>query len=100
MGRWYRPDFVRASFEAMAASLPVVTTPIAGIPEVVTDGVSGLLVPPDDVDALSAALGRVLSDAGLRGLLGAGAREALGEFDLADNVDRLVAAFSGDHRLP
>ena len=89
-----------AILEAMAASLPVVTTPIAGIPEVVTDGVSGLLVPPDDVDALSAALGRVLSDAGLRGLLGAGAREALGEFDLADNVDRLVAAFSGDHRLP
>jgi colanic acid/amylovoran biosynthesis glycosyltransferase len=39
--------------EAMAAGLPVISTPLAGVPEMVTDGVNGLLVPPGDVPALS-----------------------------------------------
>src|SRR6185369_6283175 len=38
--------------EAMAAGTPVVTTPISGIPEIVRDGVNGLLVAPDDPDAV------------------------------------------------
>jgi len=47
---------------AMGAGLPVVATSVAGIPEVVQDGVSGLLVPPDDTAALGDALARVISD--------------------------------------
>ncbi|WP_204112508.1 glycosyltransferase family 4 protein [Shimia biformata] len=42
--------------EAMAAGVPVVTTRIAGIPELVEDGISGRLVPPGDVDALTTAI--------------------------------------------
>lgn len=52
--------------EAMAYGVPVVTTRIMGTPELVEDGVTGLLVPPGRVDALSAALARLWNDPGLR----------------------------------
>ena len=52
--------------EAMAAGLPVVTTPVGGIPEVVKDGVNGLIISPGDVRALSAAVLRLLDDSELR----------------------------------
>jgi glycosyltransferase involved in cell wall biosynthesis len=60
--------------EAMHAGLPVVATPVGGVPEVARDGEEALLVPPRDVPALADALGRVLGDAGLRERLGAAAR--------------------------
>ena len=59
--------------EALAHGLPVVSTPTGAIEELVGRD-AGLLVPPDDVDALTAALWRVLDDAGLRERLRAGAR--------------------------
>jgi glycosyltransferase involved in cell wall biosynthesis len=52
--------------EAMAAGLPVVTTPVSGIPELVEDGVNGLLVPPDDPERLAEALLLLHADGGLR----------------------------------
>jgi glycosyltransferase involved in cell wall biosynthesis len=58
---------------AMGAGLPVVASRVAGIPEVVRDGVTGLLVPPADVEALGAALARLLGDPALRQTLGAAA---------------------------
>jgi glycosyltransferase involved in cell wall biosynthesis len=59
---------------AMGAGLPVVATRVAGIPEVVQDGVTGLLVPPGDSVELGAALSRVVNDDTARGLLGQAAR--------------------------
>lgn len=56
--------------EAMASELPVVTTRIAGVPELVRDGDSGLLVPPGDADALRAALTRLLDSPDLRRRMG------------------------------
>lgn len=50
--------------EAAATGLPVVATRHAGIPDVIEDGVSGFLVPEGDVDAMAAAIGRVLDDPG------------------------------------
>ncbi len=48
--------------EAMALSRPVVASNVGGIPEMVEDGVTGLLVPPDDPDALAGAIARLLLD--------------------------------------
>lgn len=59
---------------AMGAGLPVVTTRVAGIPEVVQHGISGLLVSPGKSDELAAALARVIEDASLRRSLGEAAR--------------------------
>ena len=59
---------------AMGAGLPVVATRVAGIPEVVRDGVTGLLVPPGDSAALGAALARVVAEPALRAALGDAAR--------------------------
>ena len=60
--------------EALAAGKAVVASRVAGIPDVVTDGVNGLLVPPGDPAALAAALHRLGGDAGLRTRLGEAAR--------------------------
>ncbi len=52
--------------QASAAGVPVVATSVGGIPEIIRDGQNGVLVPPDDSPALSAALAWLLDDAGLR----------------------------------
>ena len=81
--------------EAMACGLPVVATGISGIPELVEDGVNGLLVAPDDADALAAAILRVAGDRALAARLGAAGRVTVAErFDgdrLAADLLRLFA---------
>ena len=57
-----REGLPNAVLEALSAGLPVVATRVGGVPEVVRDGETGLLVEPGDVDALAAAMGRVESD--------------------------------------
>lgn len=79
-----------ALLEAMAAGKPVVATRTGGIPEVVVDGKTGLLVPPEDVDALQAALRRLAADPALRASMGAAGRErARAEF----SANRVVGAY-------
>ena len=63
--------------EAMAASLPVVATAVGGIPEVVRDGDTGLLVDPGDPAALAAAMLRLIDDPGLSHRLGQNGRRRL-----------------------
>ena len=60
--------------EAMAAGAPVVTTPISGIPEIVRDGVNGLLVRPDDATALADAVVRLREDRDFAGRISTAAR--------------------------
>ena len=55
--------------EAMATGVPVVTTGISGIPEIVTDGVTGLVVPADDPEATADAIARIYADPALAGRL-------------------------------
>jgi len=52
--------------EAIACKVPVVASCVGGVPELVKDGVTGLLVPPGDVEALASALNMLLEDEGLR----------------------------------
>jgi glycosyltransferase involved in cell wall biosynthesis len=61
--------------EAMAAGVPVVVSPVGGVPELVSDGVSGVLVAPGDKVTLERQLRRVLTDRALGARLGAAARE-------------------------
>jgi glycosyltransferase involved in cell wall biosynthesis len=63
--------------EAMAAGVPVVTTPVGGIPEVVTDGVTGFLTPPGDVATLELRLRKLLLDRSLAATIGAAGRETV-----------------------
>ncbi len=82
--------------EAMAIGVPVVSCPVSGIPELVEDGRTGLLVPPADPVRLADALERLLGDAGLCARLAEAARKKVErEFDIARVADRLVEAFAG-----
>ena len=79
-----------AYLEAQAAGLPVVAQAVAGVPEVVIDGETGLLVPAGDVGAFAAAVARLLDDAALRGRLAAAARRRVwAERSLAAGAARL-----------
>ena len=78
--------------EAMAAELPVVACRIAAVPEVVLDGVTGLLVPPRDPGALAEAMERLIVDRNLARRLGQdGRRRALG-FSPRHVADRFLSA--------
>jgi glycosyltransferase involved in cell wall biosynthesis len=72
-----------AILEAMAAGLPVVATAVGGVPEIVVEGETGLLVAPGDPAALAGALSRLVEDPALRRRLGAAGRERVrARFDL------------------
>lgn len=75
--------------EAMAFGLPVVATAVGGIPEVVADGETGVLVPPGDCAALSNALLVLAAHAGKRHALGRAGRERWARFF---TLDRCVEA--------
>src|SRR5208283_854286 len=76
--------------EGLSYGLAVITTPVGAHMEVIEPGVSGLFVPPRDVDALAAALGRMIDDPALRRALGEGARRRfLEKFDVRQYAERL-----------
>jgi len=95
--------FVLASFaegvpvalmEAMAMEIPCVSTYVAGIPELIRDGLDGLLVPASSVDALATALKRLQEDPLLRRGLGiSGCKRVLEFYNLPRNVSTLARVF-------
>ncbi len=82
--------------EGMAAGLPVVATKVGGIPDLVEDGKTGLLVPPKDSGALSAAMEELLGDADRRREMGRLGREAVypkySDAALIDRMDHLYSS--------
>ena len=83
-----------AALEAIFNSTPLVTTSVGGLPDLIDDGVSGLLVPPQDPAALAAGIQRLLDDPSEREAMAAAARERLGDYSL----DRLVARMGDLYR--
>jgi colanic acid/amylovoran biosynthesis glycosyltransferase len=80
--------------EAMAMHLPVIASDISGIGELVEDGVSGRLVPTNDVGALSAAMAEMLADPAARARMArAGAEKVAAEFDREVNIEALADLF-------
>jgi glycosyltransferase involved in cell wall biosynthesis len=61
--------FSRIAVEYMASRVPFVATRVGALPQIVRDGESGLLVPPENVDAMTAAIGRLVADPQLRARL-------------------------------
>jgi glycosyltransferase involved in cell wall biosynthesis len=91
------PDALsRVIVEAMSAGRPVIGTRVGGTPELVLDGVTGLLVDRRDVDGLARALERLLTDGGLRARLGEAARRHVrsGAFAAETSVARLLALYT------
>jgi glycosyltransferase involved in cell wall biosynthesis len=77
------------AIEAMAAGLPVVATAVGGTPEVIIDGINGLLVPPRNPEALAGALSRLLLDPDLRQRMGqAGRQRAFEQFNIQHTVQQ------------
>jgi colanic acid/amylovoran biosynthesis glycosyltransferase len=76
--------------EAMAAGVPVVATRIAGVPELVDDGVSGFLVPPGEPHTLAEKIGVLLDNSETRNRFGAAGRMKVErEFDIATEAEKL-----------
>ena len=83
-----------AMLEAMACRRAIVATRAGGIPEVVVDGQTGVLVPPHDDGALAAAIVRLLRDPGLRQALGeAGRQRVEDEFSAERMVAKTLAVY-------
>jgi colanic acid/amylovoran biosynthesis glycosyltransferase len=83
-----------ALMEAMAMSIPCVSTNVAGIPELIRHNVDGLLVPASSVEAMARALESLLADRELRERLGRSGRVRVTErYNLADNLKVLASTF-------
>jgi glycosyltransferase involved in cell wall biosynthesis len=92
----YAEGLPMSLLEAMAAGCPVVATRVGGIPDLVTDGVDGLLVPPGDPDALAAALLRILRDRDFAERLGNAARATIANRYAAErSLERLEHLYAG-----
>jgi colanic acid/amylovoran biosynthesis glycosyltransferase len=80
--------------EAMATGLPCVSTWITGVPELIENGVEGLLVPPASPHAVAAAVVRLMDEPQLAERIAAqGRRKVTGAYDLARNTQRLAEVF-------
>src|SRR5439155_20801880 len=87
--------------EAMATGRPVVSCPISGVPELVRDEETGLLVPPDDPEALAAAIARLAADDALRLRLGREGRALVErQHDERENARRLLDLMGASASAP
>ena len=84
----YNEGLPMGVLEAMAVGLPIISTPVGGIPEAVTDGIEGFLVKPGDVNAIADRIDRLLSEPSLAERMGDAARK------------KIETSFSADVILP
>ncbi len=85
-----RESFGVAALEAISYGVPVIASRVGGLPEIIRHGVNGILVPSDDIKALTAAILRLAADPELRLRMGkTGHMIAAEEFDFEDCLDRM-----------
>ena len=90
----YFDTFGMSVLEAMFLELPILSTNVGGIPELITHEVEGILVPPGDVDAMVKWIQRLMEDESLRARLAKAAKEkANKEFTIKKTVDRLLELY-------
>jgi glycosyltransferase involved in cell wall biosynthesis len=90
-----RDGLPNALLEGMACQRPIVATSVGGIPDAIQDGENGLLVPPDDPDAIVAAVKRLLDNPGLSRRLGHAARATvLREFTPQIELESTLALYN------
>jgi glycosyltransferase involved in cell wall biosynthesis len=88
-------SFGVAALEASACNLPIVATTVGGIPEVVVDGVTGILFGDNDLDALTDALNRLINNRDLRVKMGAAGRSfVMDNYVWHNNVEELLAHYA------
>jgi colanic acid/amylovoran biosynthesis glycosyltransferase len=88
-----------AYMEAMACQLPVIGSSVGGVPELIEDDISGILIPPRDSDQLASAMARVMGSSELRLRLGRAARERIvGNFG-PDRSARALAIAAGEGKV-
>ena len=81
--------------EAMGLQIPVISTKFSGIPEVIENGINGLLVDTENEEALAEAMAKLLSDSGLQKKLGRGGRKIIEDkFDVNKNIEQLLRLFN------
>jgi glycosyltransferase involved in cell wall biosynthesis len=94
----YRDGLPTVILEAMAAGLPILATSLSAIPEMVLDGVTGMLVPERDVEGASRALECLLQSADSRRRMGLAGQARVRElFDLEQSADQLAALLVGEN---
>ena len=86
--------FANVAMQAMAASIPVVSSAVGGMPESVIDGETGLLVPPRDSHALALAVNRLIGDEALRANLGdTGRKRVEANFSIERTLERTLEVY-------
>ncbi|MCE9616401.1 MAG: glycosyltransferase family 4 protein [Lentisphaerae bacterium] len=91
-----REGLPRAAIEAMCQRVPPIVTRVGGMPELVADGVCGLVVPPRDVDALAMAIMALARDRDYARALGTAARRRIEtDFHIDVTTDRMEQLFNG-----
>lgn len=90
----WQDAFPRVVLESLSAGVPVVATSVGGVPEMVEDGVSGLLIPPRDPAALAKALLRVLAmDSAQRLEMTAQGRQSVNRFSMESHVQQITGIY-------
>ena len=83
--------------EAMASGLPVISSQLSGIPELVDHESSGILIEPEDSEGLARSLMRMMQDSEHRNRLGQeGRKKVMNEFDQQKNILKLVSLFASN----
>lgn len=89
----YNEGLPMSVLEAMSWGLPVITTPVGGIPEIIISNENGLLVTPGDIQNLTICIQSLLENEKLRFSLGRAARRSLTGFDIDNYIESLVGIY-------